>query len=213
MDQRRKRILITAIVVFIVASIASIIYFIIVPKIPSTQQPTKTVIIDNYAQYGGHISADSFGSLGNYLYGYIKNPSQSVYHAKVTDKSYSYASDSWFSTFIVQLNNSSISWQVSMQTIADGSINGDISVSCHSGGDACLAVSSIQSTAPKTLQDDLPITTNDYIINVQTNNNNALSIIYYDQAGTGKTEAIDKIKSLGFNPDDYTIQYFYGGND
>ena len=212
MDQNRKRIIITVIIVFIIASIAAVVYFLLVPRLPSTQQPTKTVIVDNRAQYADHISSDSFGSLGNYLYGFIKNPSQVVYHASIVNNSYSYASDSWFSKFIVQLKDSDISWKVSMQTIPNGSINGDIAVTCSSGGGGCLPTSSIQTTSPKILQDYLPITTNDYIISIQTNDSNALSIIYYDQAGTGKTEALDKIKSLGFKPEDYTIDYYYGGH-
>lgn len=212
MDTRAKRTAIIAIIAFVVVSIAAIIYFLLVPKIPSTQQSSKTVIIDNYTQYTTHISPDSFGNLGNFLYGFINHPTKSVYHGTIVDKSYSYSSDSWFSTFIVKLNDSNVSWKISMQTDANGDTNSDIGVTCNSGGSACLSVSSTQPTSPPKLQDYLPITTNDYIISLQTNNYNGLSIVYYDQAGTGKTEALDKIKSLGFNPSNYDIQYYYGGH-
>jgi hypothetical protein len=38
-----------------------------------------------------------------------------------------------------------------------------------------------------------------------------ISVVYYDQQGTGKEKALEKIKSLGFKPEDYKIEYFYGG--
>lgn len=210
MDPRRKRILIIAVIVFIVASVGAIIYYSVIPKLPSGQNSSKTVIIDNYSDYMDHISSASFGELGNNLYRFIKDPNQSVYHGKIVDGSYSYASDSWFSNFIVKLENSDISWKISVQTLQNGSINGDVSINCISGA-TCLSLSDTQDSKTA-LQDLLPINTPDYIIAVEKNNYNGLSIIYYDQDGTGKTEALDKIKSLGFKPEDYTITYYYGGH-
>lgn len=211
MNTRTKRILTIAIIIFIIGSIAAIVYFLVTPKHPSTQDLHKTVLIDNYADYTSHISSDSFGTLGNYLYRFIPKPSQDVYHATIVDKSYTYASDSWFSNFIVKLQGGDVSWKVTMQTLNNGGINGDISVVCHSGGTACLSLSDILNSKTA-LQDSLPINTPDYIIATQKNDYNGLSIIYYDQEGTGKTEALDKIKSLGFKPEDYTITYYYGGH-
>ena len=45
-----------------------------------------------------------------------------------------------------------------------------------------------------------------------TNDINVLSVVYYDQEGIGKSKALEKITSLGFNPEDYTINYYYGGH-
>jgi hypothetical protein len=209
MGTRRKRILTIAII--IVGSIAAIVYFLVIPRLPSTQKSNNTVIIDNYSDYTSNISSNSFGTLGNYLYSFIQKPSKGVYHGTIVDKSYTYASDSWFSNFIVKLTDSDISWKVSMQTLNNGDINGDISIVCNSGGVACLSLSDTQD-AKTTLQSLLPINTPDYIIATEKDNYNGLSIIYYDQEGTGKTEALDKIKSLGFKPEDYTITYYYGGH-
>ncbi|MBC7565066.1 hypothetical protein H7100_02460 [Candidatus Saccharibacteria bacterium] len=211
MNTRAKKILIAAVAVFIIGSIAAIIYFLVVPRLPSTQQSDKTVIVDNYTDYTGHISPDSFGTLGNYLYRFIKTPGKGVYHATIVDTSYTYSSDSWFSRFVVKLVDSDISWKVSMQTIKNGDINGDISIVCNSGGAACLSLSD-RLESSRVLQDLLPINTPDYIIAIQKNNYNGLSIIYYDQEGTGKNLALEKIKSLGFKPEDYSIQYYYGGH-
>lgn len=211
MDTRRKRILIIAVIVFVIGSIAAIVYYIATPRLPAGQNSNKTVIIDNYARYTGHISSASFGELGNYLYRFIQNPNKGVYHSTIVDGSYTYASDSWFSHFIVKLTDSDVSWKVSMQTLNNGNINGDISIVCNSGGAACLSLSDTLDSKTA-LQDLLPINTPDYIIAIQKDNYNGLSIIYYDQAGTGKTEALDKIKSLGFKPEDYSIEYFYGGH-
>ncbi|MDB5179826.1 MAG: hypothetical protein JWN12_458 [Candidatus Saccharibacteria bacterium] len=211
MDTRKKRILIIAIIVFIIGSIAGIVYYMVTPRLPSTQDSTKTVIIDNYSDYTGHISSNSFGTLGNYLYRFIQKPSQGVYHATIVDKSYTYAPDSWFSNFIVKLTDSDISWKVSMQTLDNGDINGDISIVCNSGGVACLSLSDTLDSKT-TLQALLPINTPDYIIATQKNDYNGLSIIYYDQEGTGKTKALENIKSLGFKPEDYSITYYYGGH-
>jgi len=211
MDPRVKRTVIISGSIFIVVTIALIIYFLVVPKVPSTQNSDKTVIIDNYTDYTKNISSDSFGHLGNYLYNFIQKPSQGVYHATITEGSYDYSSDSWFSHFIVKLKDSDVSWKIQMQTIKNGDINGDISVTCNSGGDKCLSYSGTLN--PKTvLQDLLPINTPDYIIAIQKNNYDAISIVYYDQAGTGKTKALEKIQSLGFKPEDYTITYYYGGH-
>lgn len=211
MDVRLKRLIVISAIVVAIAFIATIIYFLVVPKVPSTQNSDKTVIIDNYTDYTKHISSDSFGSLGNYLYEFIQKPNKGVYHATITDGSYNYSPNSWFSDFIVKLEDSDVSWKVSMQTIKNGDINGDISVTCNSGGDACLATSGTMNPSTA-LQDLLPITTPDYIIAIQKNNYDALSVIYYDQEGTGKTKALEKIKSLGFKPEDYSIQYYYGGH-
>jgi hypothetical protein len=209
MNTRTKRILIIAVVIFIISSIASVIYFLASPKLPSTQDSTETVIIDNYSDYNGRISSDSFGQLGNYLYRFIEKPNKGVYHATIVDGSYTYSSDSWFSNFIVTLIDSDISWKVSMQTLKDGSINGDISIQCNSGA-TCLSLSDrLEST--RVLQDLLPINTPDYIIAIQKDNYDALSIIYYDQEGTGKIKALENIKSLGFKPENYNITYYYGG--
>jgi hypothetical protein len=211
MDTRRKRLLIIAVIVFIIGSIAAIIYYSVTPRLPSNQNSHHTVIIDNYADYTGHISSTSFGTLGNNLYRFIQKPSQDVYHATIVDGSYTYSSDSWFSNFTLNLTGSDISWKISMQTLNTGDINGDISIVCNSGGAACLSLSETQA-AQTTLQALLPINTPDYIIATEKDNYSGLSIIYYDEAGTGKTEALDKIKSLGFNPNDYSITYYYGGN-
>lgn len=211
MNIRSKRMLIIAIIIFVIGAIGLIVYFVATPKSPSTQDANKTVIIDNYANYNSNISSNSFGTLGNYLYRFIQKPSQSVYHATIVDGSYAYASDSWFSHFIVKLQGSDVSWKVSMQTLKNGDINGDISIVCNSGGAGCLSLSDTQGSKTA-LQDLLPINSPDYIIAIEKNNYKALSIIYYDQEGTGKTEALDKIKSLGFKPEDYTITYYYGGH-
>lgn len=211
MEARNKRFLVIGGVIFaIIVAVALVVYFF-VPKLPSTQNADKTVIIDNYLKYTDHISPDSYGYLGNYLYEYINTPSQGVYHGDIVDGSYSYASDSWFSKFVVKLKDSDVSWNISMQTTKDGEINGDISVTCKSGGDACLEAPE-KSNPSTALQDLLPINTFDYIITYQTDKYDTISIVYYDQEGTGKTKALDKIKSLGFKPEDYSIEYFYGGH-
>jgi len=211
MNTRARRIIIIIVIVFIIGSIASIAYFLVTPRLPSTQYSDKTVIIDNYSDYTSHVSSDSFGSLGNYLYRFIQKPSQGVYHGVIVDGSYTYSLDSWFSNFIVKLAGSDVSWKVSMQTIKNGDINGDISIVCNSGGVACLSLSDTLNSSTA-LQDLLPINTLDYIITTQKDNYDALSVIYYNQEGTGKTQALEKIKSLGFKPEDYSIEYYYGGH-
>jgi hypothetical protein len=211
MDTRSKRILTIAVIVFIIGSIAAIVYFLVAPKHSSTQDLHNTVIIDNYSGYTSHISSNSFGTLGNNLYRNIQKPTLDVYHATIVDGSYTYSSDSWFSSFIIKLTASDISWKISMQTLQNGEINGDVSIVCNSGGAACLSLSDTQG-AKTTLQALLPINTPDYIIATEKDNYNGLSIIYYDEAGKGKTEALDNIKSLGFKPEDYTITYYYGGH-
>jgi len=208
MDTRRKQILTVVIVIFVIGFITAIIYFLVTPRLPSTQASHETVIIDNYADYTNNISSDSFGLLGNNLYRNIKKPSQDVYHATIVDGSYSYSKDSWFSDFTVTLKNSDISWKISMQTLRSGEVNGDISIECISGA-ACLSLS--DTLGSKTvLQDLLPINTPDYIIAIQKNDYKGLSIIYYEEAG--KAAALENIKSLGFKPEDYTITYYYGGH-
>lgn len=209
MDTQKKQVLIVIGVLFGLMSIAFILFALLVPRLPSTQLSDKTVIIDNYASYTERISSDSLGLLGNHLYNFINKPSQGVYHARIVDGTYSYSSSSWFSKFVVQVENSDIAWNVSMQTIKGGVINGDISVTCKSGGDACLTKSAVSNPEPL-LQAYLPLTSNDYIISYQKTKD-TLSVVYYDQAGTGKTKAIEKIKSLGFKPEDYKIEYFFGG--
>lgn len=208
MDIRAKRILIIFGVIFIAGCIA-LVFYLLSPKLPSTQQSDKTVIIDNYSDYTDHISSDSFGMLGNFLYRFIDKPDKGVYHATIVDGTYTYASDSWFSKFTVKLKESDISWDITLQTLKNGEINGDINVVC-SGGSACLSLSDTMNSS-RVLQDLLPITTDDYVISYQTNNYETLSIVYYDQKGVGKTKALEKIKSLGFKPEDYKIEYFYGG--
>jgi hypothetical protein len=208
MDIRAKRILIVFGVIFIAGCIA-LIFYLLSPKLPSTQQSDKTVIIDNYTEYTEHISSDSFGSLGNYLYRFINKPDKGVYHAEVIEGTYTYASDSWFSKFTVRVKDSDISWNVSLQTLKNGDINGDISVTCNSGS-MCVSQSGTTNST-SVLQDMLPLTSDDYIISYQTKNYDAISIVYYDQKGIGKAKALEKIKSLGFKPEDYKIEYFYGG--
>lgn len=210
MNLRTKRIVLIAIVVFVIGSIISIVYFLLAPRLPSNQRANDTVIIDNYTDYTSHISSDSFGQLGNNLYRFIQKPSQKVYHATITDGSYTYSPDSWFSKFTVKLKDSDISWKVSMQTLNKGEINGDIAIVCQSGA-SCLSLSDTLESK-RALQDLLPISAPTYIIAIQKNDYNGLSIIYYDQEGTGKTEALEKIKSLGFKPEDYSITYYYGGH-
>ena len=117
MDTRNKRIIIISAIIFAVVSIAMIVYFVAVPRLPSTQKSDKTVIIDNYTEYTKHISSDSFGNLGNNLYRFIQKPSQGIYHATITEGSYNYSPDSWFSNFIVKLKDSDVSWKISMQLL------------------------------------------------------------------------------------------------
>lgn len=205
-DPRTKKKLILVGAILAVGIIATIIYAVLAPKLPGTQASDKTVIIDNYRDYTSHISSDSFGHFGNSLYEYIENPNKGIYHASIVDGSYSYDPDSWFSTFVVKLKDSDISWDVTIQTLKDGSLNGDPGIKCKSGSQ-CLAVTDKLQSA---LQDYLPITTNDYIISYQKNYKK-ISVVYYDQAGEGKVKAQEKIKSLGFKPEDYEIEYFYGG--
>ena len=205
-DPRAKKKLLLIGAILAVGIIAIIVYAALTPKLPGTQASEKTVIIDNYSKYTRYISSDSFGNFGNTLYRYIDNPTKSVYHASIVDDSYSYDSDSWFSTFIVKLNDGDVSWSIKLQTLKDGDLNGDIGVTCKTGA-KCLAVSDILKSE---LQDYLPLTTNDYIISYQKNYKK-ISVIYYDQAGEGKIKAQEKIKSLGFKPEDYEIEYFYGG--
>lgn len=209
MDTQTKRTFIIAGIIG-VGLIVMLFIYLLIPKLPSTQNSDKTVIIDNYADYTQHISSDSFGHLGNYLYEFIAEPSQGVYHATIVADSYTYSAESWFSKFVVQLKDSDISWNVSLQTIENGEINGDIAITCKSGGDACLSLSD-RMNSTTVLQDYLPLTTNDYIISYQNGNYDALSVVYYDNDGIGKAAALEKIESLGFNPEDYTIEYFYGG--
>ena len=204
---RNKRLLVIGGIVFaIIIAVMLIIYFFI-PKLPSTQNSERTVIIDNYAKYTQHISADSFGYLGNYLYEFIEEPDKSVYHATIVDGSYTYAPESWFSKFTIKVEGSDITWKVSLQTLKNGEINGDIGITCGDG-ESCVSLSDRLPSA--TLQSYLPLTTNDYIIAYQKAAN-SISIVYYDKEGTGKTKALEKITSLGFKPEDYKIEYFYGG--
>lgn len=207
MDLRNRRLIIISGIVFAVIVIAMVAVYFFIPKTPSTQDSDKTVIIDNYSKYTEHISEASFGYLGNYLYEFIKNPTKGVYHATIVDDSYTYASDSWFSKFIVKVEDSDISWKVSMQTLRDGSINGDIGITCASGS-SCISFSEKLPSA--TLQSYLPLTTNDYIIAYQRGSD-SISVVYYDHEGVGQAKALEKIKSLGFKPEDYKIEYFYGG--
>ena len=176
----------------------------------TAEPPSKTVIIKNSAQYTSHISSESFIDLGEYLYNFIKEPREDVYYATIVDGSYTYSATSWFSEFTVAVDDSDIVWGVSMQTLRTGEINGDIGVTCVSG-EACLSVSA-KSNPTATLQSYLPLNTNDYIISFETDNINVLSVVYYDQEGVGKSKALEKITSLGFNPEDYTINYYYGGH-
>lgn len=210
MDPRAKKIIIIASVIFIACSISAVLFYALSPKLPSTQFSDKTVILDNYSKFTTHISPDSFGSLGNYLYEYIEKPTKGVYHATISEESYEYSSQSWFSKFNVVLDGGDAIWKVSVQTLKDGSINGDIGITCVSGA-LCRSVSSKRNSSSDTLQIKLPISTTDYIISYQSNDVQKISIVYYDQEGTGKTKALEKIKSLGFKPEDYTIEYFYGG--
>ena len=129
MDTRAKRIVTIAALLFGIGCVALLVYAFI-PKLPSTQLSDKTVIIENYSKYTEHISSDSFGYLGNYLYEFINNSEQGVYRGNIVDGSYSYSEDSWFSKFTVKLNDSDVSWKISMQTIKGGEINGDIAVTC-----------------------------------------------------------------------------------
>lgn len=204
--QRKKLIIIVGVIV--------VIAFIIIPLVfsffqTSTSTQKDIVIIDNASEYSTYISDESYTELGHYLYNFIDEPTQSVYSGTIVEGSYDYASNSWFSSFIVALKDSDISWDVSLQTLKNGEINGDISVTCASGK-ACLAVSPESNpTAP--LQSYLPITTNDFIINIESDDSSVLTVIYYDQEGTGKTKALEAITTLGFNPEDYTINYYYGG--
>lgn len=209
MDTRAKKIVIVSSIIFIVGSLALLLFYFLTPKLPSTQKSDKTVIIDNYAKYTSHISSDSFGNLGNYLYDFIRDPSKGVYHGEITDGSYSYDSNSWFSKFIVKLKDSDTSWKISLQTTSKGEINGDISVTCNSG--ACQ-IPEEKTNAKPTLQSYLPLSAGNYAIAYQKYKHDTISIIYYDSAGAGKTEALEKIKSLGFDPNDYKIEYFYGGH-
>lgn len=209
MEPRAKRTLIIVGAIFAVISIAALIYAFFAPKLPATQNSDKTVIIDNYTDYTQHISSDSFGYLGNYLYEFIDKPEKGIYHAEIVSGSYSYAKDSWFSKFTVAVKDSDIVWDIKMQTVNNGEINGDISVMCKAGS-ACLSVMT-RGNSSQVLQDLLPINTDDFIINRHLDNYDTLSIIYYDEAGTGKDKALEKIKSLGFKPEDYTIEYYYGG--
>jgi|GEM_PF-5460987 len=211
MDIRAKRTIIAIIIAFIVLCAAAVIYFFLAPKTPSTQNSDKTVIIDNYTEYTEHISRDSFGYLGNYLYKFIHSPKQGVYHGEIAEGSYTYDQDSWFSDFIIKLKDSDVSWKISLQTTKDGEINGDISVTCNSGGSACVSLSS-KMESQSALQDYLPITTDDYIMSYSKDDYNTLSVVYYDQEGIGKAKALEKITSLGFKPEDYSINYYYGGH-
>ena len=209
MEPRAKKVLIIAVISFLVLVVGLIVFYLISSRYPSTQYSDKTVIIDNYKEYTDHISSDSYGFLGNYLYEFIKeDPKKGIYHAEIVPDSYSYASDSWFSKFIVKVKDSDISWKISMQTLDNGEINGDIGVTCNSGD--CISLSE-RLESPTVLQDKLPITNNDFIISQKSGNYNGLSIVYYDQEGTGKTKALEEITSLGFKPEDYEIEYFYGG--
>lgn len=204
-----KRALIISSVIIGVIIIASLVYYLATPKLPSTQHSSETVIIDNYSKYTAQISSDSFGYLGNYLFTFIKEPSKKVYHAVVVDNSYSYDSTSWFSKFKIKLQDSDVEWDVKLQTLKDGEINGDIGIACIKGS-SCLSLSS--KTAPTIIQAQLPISTDDYIIGYRKGDLTTLSVVYYDKAGTGKEKALEKIRSLGYKPEDYTIEFHYGGH-
>lgn len=210
MDNRAKKILLIYGGIIGVLVIAAVV-FLLLPKLPSTQNSEETVIIDNFADYTEHISADSFGILGNYLYTFINKPSEKVYHAEVVENSYTYNKNTRLSKFTVAVKDSSIAWSISLQTVNKGEINGDIGVTCKSGGSACLSLSDRMNSSRK-LQDLLPITEDEYIINYQTNNTDVISVVYYDRAGEGKRLALEKITSLGFKPEDYKLEFFYGGN-
>lgn len=207
-EPRSKRIIIIAIVAFAVLVVGLLLFYFFSSKYPSTQNAEKTVIIDNYKEYTEHISPDSFGYLSNYLYEFMKDPKQSIYHAEIVEGTYTYNSQSWFSKFTVKVKDSDISWKVSMQTLKNGEINGDIGVTCESG--SCISISE-RMNSTEALQDLLPITKNDFIISQSKDNYDSLSIIYYDQEGIGKSEALKEIESRGFKPEDYIIEYHYGG--
>ena len=205
MTKRNITIVILLITIFI---ILPIVLFLLSNK---ALTESKVVVIDNSSDHSKNISSSAFSNLGSFLYNFINNPDQEIYHGTIKEGSYSYSSSTWFSRFIVELNNSDVSWNVQMQTLKTGELNGNISVSCNSGGEACLSVSA-KSNPTATLQSYLPLNTNDYIISFNTNDINVLSVVYYDQEGVGKSKALEKITSLGFNPEDYTINYYYGGH-
>ena len=206
MNVRGKKVLIVSLVAFALFVITPILLFLV-----NTPEPlSKTVVIRNSAQYTSHISSESFKGLGDYLYNFIQDPRQEIYYATIIDGSYTYSARSLFSEFTVAVDDSNIAWKISMQTLKTGEINGDIVVTCVSG-EACLSVSA-KSNPTATLQSYLPLNTNDYIISFETDNINVLSVVYYDQEGVGKSKALEKITSLGFNPEDYTINYYYGGH-
>lgn len=210
MDTRVKRIVIISSIIFTVSIIGVLIFYFLAVRNSSPLDAEGMVIIDNSSDYSEHISSDSFEKLGSYLYEFIKEPTQEEYHATIISGSYSYAPDSWFSKFIVEAKGKDISWNVLIQTLNDGSVGGDIVITCKSGS-ACSDVSQKEDST-KTLQNFLPINTNDYIISQKLDDPYTLSVVYYDQTDVGKKKALEKIKSLGFDPEDYNIHYYYGGH-
>lgn len=185
-------------------------------------QSSNTIIIDNKSSYDKDIDSDVFTNIANSAYSAtshsIKN-AEKTYHGTIRKDTFKNIANDNVS-FILDIPSVKISWSVSQALDNTGSPLSDASIKCVTKEQAiytllgnCVDQSSGGKTSEQIeflkIVQILPLSGPSYNVTYSISTNSSYLVVTY-YTDTGKQDALDAIKSLGYNPDNYAINYING---
>ena len=206
---------------FVGVILLSWLFYSLIPKEQPAEALNGTVIIDNAADYSSNINEAVFLSIGKVAYGTMQNNDiemKDVYHGVVRDDTFKQSQS--YVSFILDIESEKISWKVSQAIDKSGNEFSDASVLCVNATEAIYPIpdncrdinNGFQTTEQQEFMEMtklFPLTGPTYSISYQTTNANELGYVVTvtTYTSTGRNDAIEAVKSLGFDLEKYPVQY------
>jgi len=221
LTERQKLILIIIGGLLVLVSIVIILFFITKSSSNPDSPTTNTIIIDNRTTFRNQVSEEVFSYIGATAYGVTitnTNDKKDVYHGVIRDDTFLLSNNGNIVSFILDIPEIQLSWSIRQAILEDGSPFSDTSVECITEDKAIYPVTSTcidinsggrsgEQQKQASIASILPLDGPTYRVVLQTSTTKedsyALFITYYGDAG--KQDALEAIRSLGFEPNDYEI--------
>ncbi len=225
---RNKRIIITILGVVLVFVVIPLVIYSVASRSQSSGAPTTdTIIIDNQGSFSSGIDPQVFVGLARAAYVVtthnIKNPASS-YHGVIRGSTFKNAALSSVS-FVLDIPSLKISWSMSQALDEDGAPQSDAAAACVTKDQAiypllasCIDQNSGGLTPAQSglldISKILPLTGPTYsaVLGDTSDPTKPVPIIVTYYGNTGQQDAIDAIRSLGYDPDDYAFSFINGAN-
>lgn len=226
MAQKSKKPILIVILAYIGFIVIVLVVSLIIKNLStsSNNSTDKTIIIDNQSSYSKGVNPAVFSNISGSAYSItslnIEN-AENTYHGIIRDNTFSNITNNSVS-FILDIPSIKVSWLVGQGLDNTGAPLSDTSVLCVTESqaiypllDICKDISTGFQTSDQLkfmeIVKILPLTGPTYSVGFSkstVSDNYTLIITTYSEGG--KQDALNAIKLLGYNPDNYEITYNNG---